>query len=105
MTIPRPKLLIANRGEIAVRILRTARKLGIPVVGIYTLVDAETPHVTLADEAYMIGDGLDARGYLDGDAILAIAKQSGATMIAPGYGFLSENAVSGEHRDLFHADR
>lgn len=89
------KLLIANRGEIALRILRTARKLGIPTVAIYTLVDADTPVVHQADEAHIIGDGSNPRGYLDIDEIVAIAKRSGATMVAPGYGFLSENAVSG----------
>ncbi|KAL1408594.1 hypothetical protein Q8F55_005407 [Vanrija albida] len=87
-----PKVLIANRGEIALRILRTARKLGIPTVAIYTLVDADTPVVSQADEAYIIGDGQNPRGYLDIDEIVAIAKKSGATMVAPGYGFLSENA-------------
>lgn len=88
------KILIANRGEIALRIQRSADKLGVPTVAIYTLADAATPHVTAAGEAYMIGDGTDPRGYLDMDAILDICKRSGATMVAPGYGFLSENAVS-----------
>lgn len=88
-----PKILIANRGEIALRIIRTARKLQIPTVAIYTAVDADTPHVTQADEAYSIGDGLDPRAYLDIEAIVDIAVRSKATMIAPGYGFLSENAV------------
>lgn len=94
MTATNHKILIANRGEIALRIQRSADKLGIPTVAIYTLADAATPHVTAAGEAYCIGDGTDTRGYLDMDAIIDIAKKSGTTMIAPGYGFLSENAVS-----------
>ena len=93
VSMTQPKILIANRGEIAVRIQRTARKLGIPVA-IYTLIDSETPHVSQADEAYLIGDGLDPKAYLDIDAIVEIAKKSGATMVAPGYGFVSENSVS-----------
>lgn len=88
-----PKVLVANRGEIALRIMRTAKKLGIPTIAIYTLADAETPHVRQADEAHQIGDGTDPRGYLDIEAIVEIAKSSGATLVAPGYGFLSENAV------------
>jgi len=91
------KILIANRGEIAVRIQRTARKLNIPTVAIYTLIDSATPHVVQADEAYMIGDGTDPKGYLDIEAIVDIAKKCKATMIAPGYGFLSENAVRNDH--------
>lgn len=90
MTQKPDKILIANRGEIALRILRTAKKLGIPTVGIYTLADAATPIVTQADEAYPIGDGSDPRAYLDMDAIVEIGVKSGATMVAPGYGFLSE---------------
>jgi acetyl/propionyl-CoA carboxylase alpha subunit len=88
------KILIANRGEIALRIQRSADKLGVPTVAIYTLADAATPHVAAAGEAYCIGDGTDPRGYLDMDAILEIGRKSGSTMVAPGYGFLSENAVS-----------
>ncbi|GMK58548.1 hypothetical protein CspeluHIS016_0505800 [Cutaneotrichosporon spelunceum] len=87
------KILIANRGEIALRIQRSADKLGVPTVAIYTLADAATPHVTAAGESYMIGDGTDHRGYLDMEAIINIAKKSGTTMIAPGYGFLSENTT------------
>jgi acetyl/propionyl-CoA carboxylase alpha subunit len=92
-----PKVLVANRGEIALRIMRTAKKLGIPSIAIYTLADAETPHVRMADEAHQIGDGTDPRGYLDIEAIVEIAKKSGATLVAPGYGFLSENAVRLSH--------
>lgn len=93
MTVTEHKILIANRGEIALRIQRSADKLGVPTIAIYTLADAATPHVTAAGEAHMIGDGTDPRGYLDMDAILEIAKKAGATMVAPGYGFLSENAA------------
>ncbi|KAL7419000.1 hypothetical protein Q5752_006684 [Cryptotrichosporon argae] len=88
-----PKILIANRGEIALRVIRSAVKLGIPTVAIYTLADAASPHVAQADEAYCIGDGADPRGYLDMDAIIDIARRARATMVAPGYGFLSENAT------------
>lgn len=94
MVHPKHKILIANRGEIALRIQRSADKLGIPTVAIYTLADAGTPIVTAAGEAHPIGDGSDPRGYLDMEAILEIASKTGATMVAPGYGFLSENAVS-----------
>lgn len=96
------KLLIANRGEIALRIIRSARKLRVPTVGIYTLADAASPHVTQADEAYSIGDGTDPRGYLHIDAIVELAKRCRATMIAPGYGFLSENAVSSSSVSFNH---
>ncbi len=93
------KLLVANRGEIAVRILNSAKKLSIPTVAIYTHADASAPHVALADEAYVVGHGPDGegsnpRGYLEMDEIMTIAKKSGATLLAPGYGFLSENPVS-----------
>ncbi|OWZ26724.1 urea carboxylase [Cryptococcus neoformans Tu259-1] len=88
-----PKLLIANRGEIALRIIRSARALSIPTVSIYTLVDASSPHVLEAEESYVIGDGSDPRGYLNIDGIVKIIQKSRATMVAPGYGFLSENAA------------
>src|ERR1700760_973454 len=84
-------LLIANRGEIALRIIRTATELGIPTVAVYAEDDAESPHVHAADEAIGLpGSGPDA--YLDQSSILAAAKNAGATLIHPGYGFLSENA-------------
>ncbi|KAI0631868.1 urea carboxylase [Trametes polyzona] len=90
------KLLVANRGEIAVRVLRTARRLGIPTVAVYTRSDATAPHVVLADEAVALRpDDEDpvsnARGYLDADAIVLICKERGVTLVHPGYGFLSEN--------------
>ncbi|MBR8466440.1 acetyl-CoA carboxylase subunit A [Campylobacter sp. faydin G-140] len=84
------KILIANRGEIAVRIVRACRDLHIQSVAIYTRPDKECLHVMVADEAYMIGED-PIKGYLDAKAIVAMAKECGADAIHPGYGFLSEN--------------
>ena len=86
------KLLIANRGAIAVRIIRTLKKMGIQSVVVYAESDADSLHVSMADEAYSLGEGAAAATYLNQQKIIDIAKQSGAEAIHPGYGFLSENA-------------
>ncbi|MEL7708844.1 acetyl/propionyl/methylcrotonyl-CoA carboxylase subunit alpha [Citromicrobium bathyomarinum] len=86
------KLLIANRGEIACRIIRTAREMGIATVAVYSDADAKALHVRSADEAVDIGPSPAAESYLVGEKIIAAAKQTGAQAIHPGYGFLSENA-------------
>ncbi|WP_298469219.1 acetyl/propionyl/methylcrotonyl-CoA carboxylase subunit alpha [uncultured Erythrobacter sp.] len=86
------KLLIANRGEIACRIMRTAREMGVATVAVYSDADAKALHVRSADEAVHIGPSPAAESYLVGEKIIAAAKETGAEAIHPGYGFLSENA-------------
>jgi len=90
------KILIANRGEIACRVTRTARRMGIATVAVYSDADARSRHVALADEAFRIGPPEAKDSYLRGDRILQAAKSSGASAIHPGYGFLSENAEFAE---------
>lgn len=87
------KVLIANRGEIAVRIIRSLYKLNIKAIAIYAAQDADALHVRMADEAYALGDGELHNTYLHVDKIIQVAKKSGADAIHPGYGFLSENPV------------
>jgi len=86
------KILIANRGEIAIRVMKTAKKMGIRTVAVYSTVDRNAPHVKFADEAVHIGDNPSNKSYLLGDKIIEVAKEHKVDGIHPGYGFLSENA-------------
>ncbi|MEL6735828.1 MAG: biotin carboxylase N-terminal domain-containing protein, partial [Pseudomonadota bacterium] len=85
-------LLIANRGEIACRIIRTAKRLGVRTIAVYSKADADALHVRMADEAHFIGPAAASESYLRAGRILKTAKQAGAAAIHPGYGFMSENA-------------
>jgi 3-methylcrotonyl-CoA carboxylase alpha subunit len=91
-----PSVLIANRGEIACRVARTARRMGLRTIAVYSEADADAPHVRQCDEAYLIGPAPARESYLAADRLLAVAKESDAACIHPGYGFLSENAEFAE---------
>src|SRR3954468_8377975 len=89
----RPRLLVANRGEIALRIFRACRDMGIETVAVFSDADRDSPHVAVADYAVRIGPPPAAHSYLSIPAILDAARRTGARLIHPGYGFLAENAA------------
>ena len=86
-------ILVANRGEIAVRVIRSAQQQGYRAIAVYSEADAQAPHVLMADEAVLIGPAPVKESYLDPGKILEAARKTGARALHPGYGFLSENAA------------
>ncbi len=93
------KILIANRGEIAVRVARTARKMGVATVAVYSDADRNAPHVRACDEAVHIGPSAAAESYLRAEKIIDACKKTGAEAVHPGYGFLSENEAFADALD------
>ncbi len=93
------KIVVANRGEIAIRVMKTARKMGIKTVAVYSTIDRNAPHVKFADEAVCIGEAPSNQSYLLGNKIIEVAKALNADAIHPGYGFLSENADFAEEAE------
>lgn len=95
-TGPIKKLLIANRGEIACRIMKTAKRMNIETMAIYSAADKNAVHTRMADEAHFVGEAEPRKSYLNQERILGIARQYNASAIHPGYGFLSENSEFSE---------
>src|SRR3954451_11568810 len=86
------KVLVANLGEIAIRVMRTLKEMGIVSVGVYSEADRDTPHVAEADEAHLLGPAVPAESYLNIEKLLEVTQSAGGQAIHPGYGFLAENA-------------